>query len=238
MANEGLANRDVASGSEPTGLDGVADLRVTYAEGTLTPEDLVQDPLTQFRTWFNEAVASELVVEPNAMVLATANADGYPSSRTVLLKGADQRGLSFFTNLDSRKSRELRANPHASVTFPWFVMHRQVVVVGDVEELGREEVLEYFRSRPHESQLGAWVSAQSTVIESREPLDRQWRELHEKYPPGSDVPLPDFWGGWLLRPVTIEFWQGRPSRLHDRLRYRGAGLLDDSSAWTIERLAP
>lgn len=221
-----------------TGLDGVADLRVTYAEGTLTPQDLASNPLDQFRVWFDEAVASALVVEPNAMVLATANADGHPSSRTVLLKGADERGFSFFTNLGSRKSTELRSNPHTSVTFPWFAMHRQVVVIGQVEELGREEVLAYFRSRPHESQLGAWVSAQSTVIESREVLDRQWHELHEKYPPGSDIPLPDFWGGWLIRPISVEFWQGRPSRLHDRLRYRGAGSLSDASFWTVERLAP
>lgn len=224
--------------SEPSGLDGVADLRVTYAEGTLIPEDLASNPLAQFRIWFDEAVASELVVEPNAMVLATADGHGHPSSRTVLLKGADERGFSFFTNLGSRKSTELRANPHASVTFPWFAMHRQVVVVGAVEELGREEVLAYFRSRPHESQLGAWVSAQSTVIESRGNLDRHWRELHEQYPPGSDVPLPDFWGGWLIRPVSVEFWQGRPSRLHDRLRFRGAGALSNASSWTVERLAP
>jgi pyridoxamine 5'-phosphate oxidase len=221
-----------------TSLDGVADLRVTYAEGTLVPEDLAANPLAQFRLWFDEAVASELVVEPNAMVLATADTEGHPSSRTVLLKGADERGFAFFTNLGSRKSTELRANPHASATFPWFAMHRQVVVVGDVEELGRDEVLAYFRSRPHESQLGAWVSAQSTVIESREGLDQHWCELHEKYPPGSEVPLPDFWGGWLIRPVTIEFWQGRPSRLHDRLRYRGTGLLSDANSWMVERLAP
>jgi pyridoxamine 5'-phosphate oxidase len=221
-----------------TGLDGVADLRVTYAEGTLVPEDLAANPLAQFRLWFDEALASELVVEPNAMVLATADSEGHPSSRTVLLKGADERGFSFFTNLGSRKSTEVRANPHASATFPWFAMHRQVVVVGEVQELDRDEVLAYFRSRPHESQLGAWVSAQSSVIESREGLDQHWRELHEQYPPGSEVPLPDFWGGWLIRPVTLEFWQGRPSRLHDRLRYRGTGSLSDANSWMVERLAP
>lgn len=220
------------------GLDGVANLRVTYAEGALSPQDLASNPLDQFRSWFDEAIASDLVVEPNAMVLATAGADGRPSSRTVLLKGADDRGFSFFTNFGSRKSTELRANPHASVTFPWFAMHRQVVVVGGVEELGRDEVLTYFRSRPHESQLGAWVSAQSTVIESREELDRHWKELHEQYPPGTEVPLPDFWGGWLIRPETVEFWQGRPSRLHDRLRYCGTGLLSNAASWTVERLAP
>ena len=226
------------SGSGDPGLDAVADLRVTYDEGTLDATDLSEDPLTQFGAWFSEAMAAPAIVEPNAMVLATADSRGQVSSRTVLLKGVDSRGLSFYTNLGSRKSRDLRDNPHASVTFPWFAMHRQVVVVGEVEELDREEVLVYFRSRPHESQLGAWVSEQSTIIDSREGLDRHWRELHERYPPGSDVPLPEHWGGWLIRPHSIEFWQGRPSRLHDRLRYRGSGLLSDASQWTIERLSP
>lgn len=216
----------------------VADMRVTYAEGTLAPEDLAPTPLAQFSGWFEQAASSDLIAEPNAMVLATADASGRPSSRTVLLKGVDARGFVFFTNFGSRKSQELRANPHASVTFPWFAQHRQVVVCGDVNEIGRDEVLAYFRSRPHESQLGAWVSRQSSIVESREVLDSHWAELHEQYPPGTDVPLPDFWGGWLIRPVTIEFWQGRPSRLHDRLRYRGSGALDDAAAWTIERLAP
>lgn len=228
----------MADEANPLGLSGVADLRVTYDEGTLTVEDLATDPLGQFRVWFDQAVAHEAIVEPNAMVLATADAAGAPSSRTVLLKGADERGFSFFTNLGSRKSAELRVNARASVTFPWFAMHRQVVVVGDTEELSREEVGNYFRSRPHESQLGAWVSEQSTVIETRELLDERWRALHEKYPPGTDVPLPEHWGGWLIRPSTVEFWQGRPSRLHDRLRYRGAGSLADASLWQIERLAP
>lgn len=228
----------MADNANPRGLSGVADLRVTYDEGTLTAQDLATDPLGQFRLWFDQAVAHEAIVEPNAMVLATADAAGAPSSRTVLLKGADERGFSFFTNLGSRKSAELRANPRASVTFPWFGMHRQVVVVGQAEELSREEVGNYFRSRPHESQLGAWVSEQSTVIDSRESLDERWRALHEEYPPGTDVPLPEHWGGWLIRPSTVEFWQGRPSRLHDRLRYRGEGSLADASLWQIERLAP
>lgn len=228
----------MASPPDSRGLDDVADLRVTYDEGTLAAEDVAPDPLTQFSDWFNQAVGHEQIAEANAMVLATADAHGRPSSRTVLLKGVDQRGLTFFTNLGSRKSRELSENPHASVTFPWFAMHRQVVVVGEVEQLGRGEVLAYFRSRPHESQLGAWVSEQSAVIDSRDVLDQQWRELHQSYPPGTDVPLPEHWGGWLIRPSSVEFWQGRPSRLHDRLRFRGAGALDDPSAWRLERLAP
>jgi len=228
----------MAQDAKSSGFEGVADLRVTYDEGTFEAGDLAADPLGQFRAWFDDAVAHEAIVEPNAMVLATADADGAPSSRTVLLKGVDERGLAFFTNLSSRKSRELRDNPQASVTFPWFAMHRQVVVVGRVEELGRDEVLAYFRSRPHESQLGAWVSEQSTVIDSRDVLDRSWRELHDRYPVGSDVPLPEHWGGWLIRPTSIEFWQGRPSRLHDRLRYYGAGSLADSANWHVQRLAP
>ena len=219
-------------------LGAVADMRVSYDKATLSVEDLAATPLAQFEAWFEEAGRSELIPEPNAMVLATADAQGRPSSRTVLLKGVDQRGFTFFTNLSSRKSSELRANPHASVTFPWYAQHRQVVVVGQTAALDRDEVLAYFRSRPHESQLGAWASRQSTILSSREELDRRWDDLHGRYPAGTEVPLPDFWGGWLLRPTTIEFWQGRPSRLHDRLRFVGAGSLSDASAWSVERLSP
>lgn len=215
-----------------------AVMRIGYAEGTLDRDDLAATPLEQFQDWFITATQDERIVEPNAMVLATSDSGGVPSSRSVLLKGVDERGFAFFTNLESRKSTELRANPGASVTFPWYPLHRQVVVCGEAEEIDREEVLAYFRSRPHESQLGAWASAQSSVLDSRAPLDARWAELHEKYPPGTDVPLPDAWGGWLIRPTTIEFWQGRPSRLHDRLRYRGQGSLMDAAAWTVERLSP
>lgn len=219
-------------------LGALADMRVSYDQGTLSVESLAATPLAQFEAWFEQAERSELIPEPNAMVLATADSLGRPSSRTVLLKGADDRGFTFFTNLESRKSSELRMNSHASVTFPWYALHRQVVVVAQVVELGRDEVLEYFRSRPHESQLGAWASRQSTVLSSREELDRRWEELHVQYPPGSEVPLPDFWGGWLLKPTTIEFWQGRPSRLHDRLRFVGGGSLSDQQAWSVERVSP
>lgn len=216
----------------------VSELRVSYDEGTLTEGEIAPTPLAQFEAWFHVAVDSDRIVEPNAMVLATASDSGVPSTRTVLLKGVDEQGFAFYTNLESRKSQELRANPHASVTFPWYSLHRQVVVCGSVEELDRAEVAEYFRSRPHESQLGAWVSAQSTAIDSRSILDERWLALHEEYPPGSDVPVPDFWGGWLIRPTSIEFWQGRPSRLHDRLRYRGSGELSVGANWTVERLSP
>ena len=215
-----------------------AHMRVTYDEGALDRADLAATPLEQFRSWFEHASSDERIPEANAMVLATAAASGAPSTRTVLLKGVDERGFTFYTNLGSRKSQEMAVNPHVSLTFPWYVQHRQVVVCGAVVPLDRDEVRAYFQSRPHESQLGAWASAQSSIIESRAGLDRKWRELHEQYPPGTEVPLPDFWGGWLVQPNTIEFWQGRPSRLHDRLRYRGSGLMSDSSAWVIERLSP
>ena len=217
----------------------IADLRVSYETGALAAADLGAQPLDAFSTWFAAANSGE-VVEPNAMVLATADATGAPSTRTVLLKGADARGFTFYTNLGSRKSRELHANPNASATFPWFAMHRQVVVVGRAELIARAEVAEYFASRPRDSQIGAWVSRQSEVIEDRSILDERFHELVDDYT-DTDVPLPDFWGGWLLRPVTIEFWQGRTSRLHDRLRFtarHGAAALDDQSAWTLERLSP
>lgn len=216
----------------------IADLRVTYAEGTFEVSDLADHPLAQFGAWFDAAVAAR-IDEPNAMVLSTADGDGRPSSRTVLLKGVDPRGFTFFTNLTSRKSREIIDNPHAAITFPWYPLHRQVSARGAVEVLPRSEVEEYFRSRPRESQLGAWASEQSTVIADRTVLDERWRELDRRYP--DHVPVPDHWGGWLIRPTIIEFWQGRPSRLHDRLRYRatvGYPLLDDAASWVVERLAP
>ena len=221
----------------PDTPDSPADMRFR------TPKEPSTYPIWHPRHWSNFRNGSPpprttRVTEANAMVLATADADAVPSTRTVLLKGVDERGFVFFSNLTSRKSRELHANPNASVTFPWFAQHRQVVVCGRAEEIPREETLEYFTSRPHESQLGAWASNQSTPIESRRVLDEQWTALHEKYPPGSEVPLPESWGGWLIRPTTIEFWQGRPSRLHDRLRFIGQGSLAEAAHWRVERLSP
>jgi pyridoxamine 5'-phosphate oxidase len=167
------------------------------------------------------------------MVLATADADGAPSARTVLLKGLDDRGFVLFTNHGSRKARQMRENPRASLVFPWFEMDRQVVVVGDVEEVDRAETEEYFRSRPHGSRLGAWASEQSTVIPDRAVLEERYAALELEYPAGTDVPVPDHWGGFRVVPGTVELWQGRRSRLHDRLRYRRS-----QDRWVLERLAP
>lgn len=219
----------------------LADLRVSYDAGTLDEHQLRANPLEQFRAWLDDAVVV-CRPEPNAMVLATASAGGQPSARTVLLKEVDARGFVFYTNLDSRKSRELRENPAASCVFPWIAMKRQVVVIGRAELIPRDESAVYFASRPHESQLGAWASRQSSHIDGRTGLEDRFAELADEYPDGSDVPLPDFWGGWLVRAESVEFWQGRASRLHDRLRYASVegttADLADVSAWRVERLAP
>lgn len=217
----------------------LADLRVNYQAGTLEPADLPGHPLGAFRAWFDQAAASGMP-EPNAMVLATADADGQPSARTVLLKQADARGFVFYTNLDSRKGTELRHNPRAACVFPWIALQRQVCVVGRVELIDRDEVAEYFASRPRGSRLGAWASRQSTVLPDRSGLEQRYRDLEAAYP-DDEVPVPEFWGGWLIVPETVEFWQGRASRLHDRLRFRRAAAtaaLDDPSGWTLERLSP
>ncbi|WP_344593197.1 pyridoxamine 5'-phosphate oxidase [Actinomadura vinacea] len=216
---------------------------------------LPADPLDLFAAWFADAAGLAALPEPNAMVLATASAEASPSIRTVLLKGYGQDGFRFFTNLTSRKARDLAANPRAALVFPWHSMHRQVIVDGPVAELPREEVAAYFRTRPYGSRLGAWASEhQSAVIEGREGLERRWAELARRWPDpatrpdapqageeGDDtVPLPDFWGGFRLVPESIEFWQGRPNRLHDRLRYRCVppGTPGRDAVWRVERLSP
>ncbi len=209
----------------------LADLRKDYSLAGLTEKDLARDPFRQFEKWFQEAEASKLV-EPNAMVLATAGRDGRPSSRTVLLKGVDGRGFVFFSNYESRKGRELDANPHASLVFPWFPFERQVIVEGRVTQVAREESEAYFHSRPRASQLAAWVSQQSSIISGRAVLEEGMKAVDAKYL-GREVPAPPHWGGWRLAPATVEFWQGRRSRLHDRLRYRRV-----KDEWIVERLAP
>ncbi|WP_306334898.1 pyridoxamine 5'-phosphate oxidase [Streptomyces sp. KL118A] len=211
-------------------------MREQYATGGLSETELPAEPMDQFAVWFKEAARDgDAVHEPNAMVVSTADAAGRPSSRTVLLKGFDERGFVFFTNYESRKAHELDANPYVSLLFPWHAVARQVIVSGTAERVGREETVAYFRTRPHGSQLGAWASAQSSVLASRTELDRAYADLAARYPEGEQVPVPPNWGGYRVRPHTIEFWQGRADRLHDRLRYaRGT----DARTWRVDRLSP
>ncbi|HEY0516553.1 MAG TPA: pyridoxamine 5'-phosphate oxidase [Solirubrobacteraceae bacterium] len=201
-------------------------------EHGLEERDLAPSWLEQFEAWWRDVEAAG-VPEPQAMVLGTVGADGQPSARSVLLKGVDERGFEFFTNLQSRKGGELAANPRASLVFPWYALRRQVTVAGTVTAVEQQRADEYFASRAYGSKLGALVSRQSSVISSREPLERERAELERRYPPGADVPRPAHWGGFRLVPSEVEFWQGRRDRLHDRLRYRRSG-----ERWVLERLSP
>jgi pyridoxamine 5'-phosphate oxidase len=193
----------------------------------------VIDPQRDIGQYLADAQAGG-AIEPNAMVLATAEGN-VPSARTVLLKDVDRDGFTFFTNLLSRKSRELHANPHASLVFPWYALHRQVVVIGEVTEVSRDEAADYFALRPRGSQLGAWASQQSQPV-ARDQLDAAYEEAEARFP--AEVPIPEFWGGWRIRPTSIEFWQGRESRLHDRLQFVGSGAMDDPALWRVSRLSP
>lgn len=218
----------------------LAGMRVSYDRGELRRADLHPTPLAQFLAWLGEVTQARLP-EPNAMVLATADAAGEVTARTVLLKAADPRGFTWFTNYSSRKARALAEHPRASLVFPWFALHRQVTVIGAVERLPSAESAAYFRSRPRGSQLAAWASRQSTPIEGRAELDGRLARLARRWPEGTEVPVPDFWGGYLLRPESVEFWHGRVSRMHDRLRFEatgGSGGLDDPGCWQVRRYSP
>ena len=209
-------------------------LRVDYRKGELLESDVAADAIEQFARWFDEAKQAGLR-EPNAMTLATADASGAPSARIVLLKDFDARGFTFYTNYESRKARDLAANPRASLVFFWEQIERQVRIEGTVEKVSREDSQAYFDLRPRNARVGAWASRQSTTLSSRDELETREKQLDADFRArfGESVPLPDHWGGYRVIPTAIEFWQGRPSRLHDRLRYTRV-----PGAWRIERLSP
>lgn len=233
----------------------IADLRREYNLTGLRRADLETDPIAQFNRWFEQATSAKasgrirkLIVtiyksfltffgaetpDVNAMTLATADKEGRPSARIVLLKGVDDRGFIFFTNYDSRKGHELTENPHGALVFYWPDLERQVCIAGGITKLPDPESEAYFKSRPRGSRIGAWASRQSEVVTDRAELERKWQQLETQYP-GEQVPKPPFWGGYILSPSRIEFWQGRPNRLHDRFRY----TWQPDKTWLIERLSP
>lgn len=210
----------------------ISDLRREYASRSLMETDVASNPISQFEKWWNEALESA-IVEPNAMTLATASVDGMPSARVVLLKGFNQKGFVFYTNYKSFKGIQLDENPKACLVFLWKELERQVRITGLVKKTEAVESDEYFLTRPEGSQIGAWASPQSQVIRNREWLEKEFKAYTDKFR-GNTPQRPPNWGGYLVQPVIIEFWQGRPSRLHDRIQY----TLDETGSWKIERLAP
>jgi pyridoxamine 5'-phosphate oxidase len=210
----------------------IADIRKEYTAENLSEKDADANPIVQFQKWWDAAVTSQ-ILEPNAMTLATASSDGLPSARIVLLKHFDQYGFVFFTNYKSYKAMQLEENPKASLVFFWKELERQVRIVGLVQKLTAKDSDAYYASRPAGSRISAWASPQSSVIENREWLEKEVEEATKKFSE-EEILRPPFWGGYVVKPVIIEFWQGRPSRLHDRLQYS----LNDNSTWKIERLAP
>lgn len=210
----------------------LSDLRKNYTKDGLTEKDLDKNPFKQFEYWFKQAIETE-INEPNAFSLATASSELEVTVRTVLLKMFDKKGFVFFTNYESVKSKQIEENPNVGAVFPWLLLERQVVITGKAEKVSTAESLKYFSTRPRGSQLGAWISQQSSVITSRKLLEIKFDEIKRKFL-DKKIPLPSFWGGYRIVPKTIEFWQGRPNRLHDRFKY----TLQEGGSWTIERLAP
>jgi pyridoxamine 5'-phosphate oxidase len=213
------------------------DFRREYTQGGLERDDLADNPLEQFDRWMQQTIATG-IPDPNAMTVATVDASGQPSQRIVLLKHLDKKGFVFYTNLNSRKAQDLKQNPKISLHFPWYLLERQVKVCGVAEPLSKTEVLKYFVTRPRDSQLGAWASQQSRPISSRALLMQQFEAMKNKFGRG-EIPLPDFWGGFRVKPHQIEFWQGGAARMHDRFQYtlQQNGLQEDGQ-WTIQRLEP
>jgi pyridoxamine 5'-phosphate oxidase len=224
MADADIATPDIAL-ALPT-------MRVSYEEGTLSETELAPTWHEQLQKWLDDAIRAG-APEPNAMVLATANADGIPASRTVLMKGLDERGVVFFTNYTSAKSHDLMATRFASATFPWYTLHRQATVRGTVEKVSLAETKTYWSSRPRGSQLGAWASPQSAVVRDRTVLENALANVQRRFADADEVPVPPHWGGWRIRPELVEFWQGRMDRMHDRLRFH-----QGRDGWTVERVGP
>jgi pyridoxamine 5'-phosphate oxidase len=210
----------------------VSDIRRDYSQKQLLEDKVAATPVGQFNEWWNEVMQAQ-IDEPNAMTLATASADGFPSARIVLLKDFNEKGFSFYTNYESYKGKQLLENPKACLVFFWKEVERQVRITGLVEKLSEKESDEYFRSRPEASRIGAWTSPQSQVIENRQWIDEHFNEMVNKLE-GTDIKRPPNWGGYIVKPVIVEFWQGRPGRLHDRIQYS----MQEDGSWKIERLAP
>lgn len=210
----------------------IASIRKEYTQAVLDEESVLKNPFEQFEKWFQEALNSQ-ITEPTAMILSTVDSNGQPFQRTVLLKTFNENGFVFYTNYESRKATHLKSNPKVSLLFPWYPLERQVAITGHVEKVSTKESLKYFLSRPHGSQLGAWVSNQSEVISSRSILEAKLAQMKQKFKEGK-IPLPDHWGGYRIIPDSIEFWQGRKSRLHDRIIFK----IEANNAWNISRLAP